>query len=653
MNSIPRVTNNLELKVASQDSFDVREFNVEDGLSSLFNVEVVAMCANSAVDFEEIIGMPAKLQIKVDALAYPGVVHPAWSGVVSELHHLRSEASGLSTYHFTIAPTLWLLTQRTNSRVYQQKTDLEIVKEILAEWDIAPMVECSSTYKTRKYRVQYQETDYAFICRLLEASGITFLFRQVDGESKLVLRDAPERGELRKNAIIHTNEPMAGGRFATGLRASRAVRSGKIVLADHDPRLPNTPLLGQAKTSEHPVESKLEHYAYVPGAFKFGGAGAADTPSADDRGRSRSDPNEAKRIAEQAGHARVARSQRFSFESNWLDLLPGHRVAIEGHPVAERHKELLLTRISLSGSSSSEIRVSCDAVIGGQPYRPEAVTPQPSIFGVECATVTGPAGETIHCDEFGRVRVQFHWDRYGKMNELSSCWVHVNQPWAGGGLGAINIPRIGQEVMVGFLNGNPEEPMIVGRMYTNLLRPPFALPANKTQNGFKSASVPATGGFNEFMFEDMAGKELVNTRAERDMKTRVNNDQSLSVGRHRGARVDGNDREHVQGNQKNSVFRNMMSAIGADQLTSVLGNMVSTTGKERILQTIGNFVSDALSHRINSKQGTTITVGKSMIHIGPDSIVIQTPKLFLNPGDDVARRAELSGQTPSPAESSS
>jgi type VI secretion system secreted protein VgrG len=649
MNAIAKNANHLELEVASKESFDVRDFTVDDGLSSLFTAEVVATSHNANADFEAIIGMEATLRVHVDPKAYPGLGNPAWTGVVSEIHHLRSESNGVSTYHLTIVPRLWLLTQRTNCRVFQQKTDLEVVKELLAEWDIAPVVECSGTYKTRKYRVQYQETDYAFICRLLEASGVTYLFRQIDGKTRLVLRDAPENGEKRKLPLEHTNEPMSGGHFVTGFRATRAVRSGKITLADHDPRLPNAPLLGQAHTSAHAVESKLEHFAYVPGAFKYGNAGPADTPTADDRGRSRTDPAEAKRIAEQTASARVARSQRFSFESNWLDLSPGLGVKIHGHPVAEAHKELLLTRVSFSGSFSSQITVTAEAVVGGQPYRPEMITPTPSIHGVECATVVGPEGETIHCDEFGRVRVQFHWDRYGKMNEQSSCWVHVNQPWAGGGLGAINIPRIGQEVMVGFLGGNPEEPMIVGRMYTNLLRPPFALPANKTQNGFKSASVPATGGYNELMFEDMAGKELIRTRAEKDMTTRVNNDQSLSVGRHRSARIDGNDREHVQGNQKHSVLKNMMSAIGADQLTSVLGNLVSTTGKERILQTIGNFVSDALSHRITSKEGTTISVGKSTIHIGPDSIVIQTPKLFLNPGDDVAQQAELTGQTPSPS----
>ncbi|MFO0549044.1 MAG: type VI secretion system tip protein TssI/VgrG [Polyangiaceae bacterium] len=644
------VPQNLELKTDSADKFDVREFVVEDGLSSLFTVEIVAASENPAVDFEELIGKEATFKIGLDTSVYAegSSSTRAYTGIVSEVHQITSEPTGLSLYHVTVSPRLWLLTQRTNCRVFQQKTDLEVVTELLGEWGIEPVVDCSRSYKKRKIRVQYQESDYAFISRLLEVSGITFLFRQTEDGTELVLRDAPERGEARKTPLDHTNEPTAGDKYATGFRASRAVRPGKVTYADHDPRLANMPLTSEASTGDHPVESQLEHFVYSPGAFKFVSDGPRDTPHADDRGRARTDPNEGKRIADERAHARKARSQRFSFESNLLDLVPGQVAKIQRHAVAEKHGDLLLSRVSMSGSAQSEVRVSCDAVSASNPYRPEQVTPWPQINGIECAIVVGPEGETIHCDEFGRVRVQFHWDRYGQMNEQSSCWVPVNQPWAGGGLGAINIPRIGQEVMVGFLAGNPEEPMIVGRMYTNLLRPPFALPANKTQNGFKSASVPATGGYNELMFEDAAGKELLRMRAEKDMATRVNHDQALSVGRHRSAKVEGNDREHVDGHQRHSVLKNLLSAVGGNSLSSVVGNLVSSAGGQRILSTLGGFISDALTHKISSKEGTTLTVGQSSIHIGPDSIVIQTPKLFLNPGQSVATQAELTGVTPSP-----
>jgi type VI secretion system secreted protein VgrG len=271
------------------------------------------------------------------------------------------------------------------------------------------------------------------------------------------------------------------------------------------------------------------------------------------------------------------------------------------------------------------------------------------------ATVVGPAGETIHCDEFGRVRVQFHWDRYGNMDEFSSCWVPVNQAWAGDGLGSLNLPRIGQEVIVGFIGGSPEEPIVVGRTFTNLLRPPFALPQNKTQNGFKSASVPATGGYNEVMFEDMAGAELLRLRAEKDMTTRVNNDQSLSVGKNRSATIAADDAEKVSGNQKKqvggsksqNVAGQLLSSVGKDQISQVVGNLLSMTGGERIQQTLGNASQQALSHQITSTVGTTISCGQSMIYIGPDAIIIQSPKILLNPGEETAASAALGDGIPS------
>jgi type VI secretion system secreted protein VgrG len=184
-------------------------------------------------------------------------------------------------------------------------------------------------------------------------------------------------------------------------------------------------------------------------------------------------------------------------------------------------------------------------------------------------------------------------------------------------------------------------------VFTNLLRPPFSLPAQKTQNGFRSASVPQTGGFNMMMFEDKAGSEEIRMRAEKDHNTRVNNDKTLSVGRHRKMEIAGNDKEHVDGSQTNSVVGTMKSAVGVDKLASVVGNLLSMTGGQRILQTIGDFASSALNHRISSQQGTTLSVGSSMIHIGPDSIIIQTPKLLLNPGADVAEGSALSGSSPS------
>ncbi len=648
--NLERFSNALRLVLDADDVFDVRELSVQDGLSQLFSVRVVAVSTNPAVDFEAIVGRGATVSIAVGQTIHGSESPPQWTGLVSEIHQLRCEETGLSTYELTIVPRLWLLTRRTNCRVFQQLTDLDVARAILAEWGIEPEVQVARPGKARKYRVQYQETDHSFFSRLLEAAGITYFFRRGPEGSVLVLSDGPERGNRRSEPLAHTNEPFGRDRlWATGLSASRAVRSGKLTFADHDHRLQNMPLLAQAEAHPAGIEANLEQFKYVPGAFRFGSKGPKDTPNADDRGRTRTDPDEGKRIADQAAYALVARTRRFGFSSNAMELAAGTILRIVDHPLVEREGELLVTQVAITASHETEPRVQCTAVSAKVPYAPEAVTSAPAIHGVEMATVVGPAGETIHCDEFGRVRVQFHWDRYGKMDEYSSCWVPVNQPWAGDGLGAMNLPRIGQEVIVSFLAGNPEEPVIVGRVFTNLLRPPFPLPANKTQNGFKSASVPQTGGYNELMFEDKAGSELFRMRAEKDMATRVNNDQQSSVGRHRKSTVEANDQEEVHGNQTKSVggdkalsvIGQLLNTIGKDQLTSVLGTILSMAGGDRIQQTVGAASQNALSHQISSTTGTTITCGQSMIHIGPDSIIIQSPKVLLNPGEDIAASTAL------------
>jgi type VI secretion system secreted protein VgrG len=636
----------LTLEVDSADRFDVREFTVDEGLSSLFSVELVAVSENPAIDLEETVGADATFSLDAPADLYQDAAPPRWSGIISEVHQLRSEDSGLSTYHLTLVPRLWLLTHRVNCRVFQQMTDLDVALAILGEWGLEPKVETSRAYKTRKMRVQYQETDHAFVSRLFEASGVTYLFRRSEEGSILVLADAPETGPRRTSALEHSNQPMGVSLSATGFRASRAIRSGRVTIADHDHRIANAPLLGQAKSGSHAIEDKLEHFSYAAGAFRFGKSGPKDTPSADDRGRTRTDPDEATRIAEQTAAAKVARSKRFGFETNALDLSAGMILDVSNHPMAEREGSLLLTRVTLSGTHDSETSVACRAASAAAPYRPEAETPSPSIFGVESATVVGPSGETIHTDEFGRVRVQFHWDRYGTMDEYSSCWVPVTQAWAGDALGSLNLPRIGQEVIVSFLGGSPEEPVIVGRIFTNLLRPPFPMPQNKTQSGFRSASVPQTGGYNELMFEDKASAELLRMRAEKDMRTRVNNDQASSVGNDRSDHVERHDRETVDGDQRHAVGGEKSTTVGKDQITKILGSLLGITGGDQLLKTVGAFVSHALSHQITSDNGTTITVGASTIHIGPDAIIIQSPKVLLNPGDDVASNASLGGATP-------
>ncbi|NUP10215.1 MAG: type VI secretion system tip protein VgrG [Polyangiaceae bacterium] len=646
-----RVGSSLYLELEIEDALDVREFSVDDGLNSLFSVEIEAVSSNPAIDFEELVGTTASFHVELNAAKYPTMRRRSWSGVISEAHLLRSEVGGLTAYHITIAPKLWLLTRRTNCRVFQQMSDLDVAKEVLTDAGLEVVDECTASYKPRKYRVQYQETDFAFVCRMLESAGITYYFRGKDGASELVLSDAPERGEERGSSLEYADSPDPNTIRATRLRASRAITSGTISVSDHDHRLANRPLVASTALSKQVAETKLEEFIYRPGWFRYGGDGPKDTPSADDRGRTRTDLREAQRLADQLGAAAMARARRTSFDSNALDLAPGLCLQIGSHALSERMGKLLVTRTSVTGAHDSEAHVSVQAVQTTSPYRPEMATPQPTIPGIETATVVGPAGEEIHCDEFGRVRVQFHWDRYGTMDEMSSCWVPVNQPWAGGGIGAINIPRIGQEVMVGFLGGNPEEPMILGRMFTNLLRPPYRLPEQKTINGFKSQEMGGGGGKNELHFEDSKGSLRMYRHAGKNEDTETVENRTEWVGKNRSSQIDenrssaigGNDKKQVSGNETEAIQGDQKHSVLGDKIGSVLGNLLSMAGGERIMQTIGGMVSNALSHTLESMVSTTLKVGASTITITPESIVINSPKILLNPGDAAAQGASLNG----------
>ena len=638
------MSENMSVKIASNDDLDVREFSVEQSMSSLFAVTITALCKNADVDFESVVGQEASFSLHgtgTDGKA------KTWQGVCSEMHQIGVEDDGTSTYHLRIMPKLWLASQRKNHRMFQVMTELDIAMKLIEEWGVDVEKKIQGQYKTRKYRVQYGETDLAFMSRMLEEAGITFYFEDRDGKTMMVVADAPQTNEAREKSIAFRDEPNASVKeHVTAVRVSRHIRPGKVTVRDHDYRMaPSYKLLASADHDS--VEKKLETYEYQPGAFLFESDKGEATPHADDKGKHRTDEGEGAKLVQKRLAAARGDASSVVLHTNVIDLQPGTVMSILDHPQRElgNGKKLLVVKTRLDGRRDEDISHYCELRSADKPYHPPLVTPKPKVSGVETATVVGPAGEEIHTDEFGRVRVHFHWDRESQMDEKSSCWIHSSQPWGGSGFGGSNLPRIGQEVIVDFVGGDPDRPMIVGRIYTNLQKTPYKLPQNKTQSGWKTNSSPSNGGFNEMMFEDKAGQELLRMRAEKDMKTRVNNDQELSVGSNRKDTIEGFDKEHIQKDQSHTVDGNKMTQVGMDQITSILGNMLKMTGGDQVLQTIGQYASQALAHQITSDKGTTLTVGSSTIHMGPDSIVIQTPKLLLNPGEDVAAKAALGGSS--------
>ncbi|TKC96358.1 type VI secretion system Vgr family protein [Polyangium fumosum] len=618
---------NLQLEVASGDTLDVRKFQVTERVSDLFEVRLVALSPNPEIDFDAVLGREATFTLSRNQLL--ATAYRTWGGICHHIQQVETEEAGLSTYELVIVPKLWFLTQRRNHRMFQQLSDLDVVLQLLREWGIEPVQKVdAATYKKRKYRVQYGESDYAFLCRLLEDAGITFYFDQQGETTVLVLHDAPQDNPTREPSVRFVDKPMVDKdlEFVTEVRVGQRTRPGKYTIFDHDYRRPaNYKLMGTHAEGEA-FEQQMERFHYVPGASLFRTDGREPTPSADDKGAARHDEGEAKRIAKIRLEAKRAEARKATFRTNLVELRPGTVMRVVDHPRRELSNRLLVVHSTYEGTSYGEWVHRLETRSAEIPYRPPLVTPKPKVSGVESATVVGPAGEEIHTDEFGRVRVHFHWDRESQMNQDSSCWIHVSQSWGGAGYGGVQLPRIGQEVIVDFLGGDPDRPIIVGRVFTNLQKVPYPLPANKTQSGLRSASSPATGGYNELMFEDAAGRELMRLQAEKDFTGLVKHDLRMNIQNDRTHNVGNNDAESVVGEQTVKVAKKRTVRVKLDQQHQV--------GENILVQSV-NGVSTHLSKqaiRLFSEMIILSTSPDSFIVISQSGITIQSPIVQINPG---------------------
>ncbi|AKT41268.1 type VI secretion system Vgr family protein [Chondromyces crocatus] len=643
---------NLMVSVASGDALSVRQFSVQEALSSPFLVSLVVASDNPNVDFDAVVGHGAMFTIQ-------GKQTRAWSGLCNRFEQTGFEQEGVALYHLNVVPRLWLLTQRRNHRMFQQLSELDIVRKLLDEWGIEPDEKLTGVYKKRKYRVQYGESDFAFISRMLEDAGITYYFEQHGEETRLVLSDAPQTNVPRTPKIPYRDGHMSvAWDYVTAVRIGREVRPGRYTMRDHDYRQPpDYKLLAKAEGGDA-LEQQLEQFHYVPGSFLFGADKGEPTPHADDRGMTRSDEKEAKPLTQRRLDAKRGNARVCTFETNALDLAPGMVMNMLDHPRAElsEGEGLLVISSTLSGTPMN-VAHGCEVRSASVPYRPRLRTPKPKVSGVESATVVGPKGEEIHTDEFGRVRVHFHWDRESSMNEQSSCWIHVSQSWAGAGFGTTHLPRIGQEVLVDFLSGDPDRPVVVGRVYTNLQKTPYKLPDHKTQTGWKSNSTGGTGGYNEIMFEDMGGRELLRMQAERDLNKLVKRNESVTVGLNRSKSVGnddsltvGNDRTRMVGNNESvTIGSNQSITVGVDQTITVGGKQTETIMDDRTLTLTGNLTETIIGNAtltqlgnqtemLSGNRSETIAGDMSLIQLGSQTELQAGSRMLLQLGSETEIR---------------
>lgn len=527
----------LELHFASGErSLSVRRFVIHEAVSSLFSVTVWALSPDPSLDLTALVGQPAGLRVK-SPVKFALLPDRLWSGLCAHAGQVEAvTAPRLSTYVIEIVPFLWLLTKRSGHRIFQHLSIPDIVDVILGEWRVKPAWEIDrGRYPKLEIKIQYGESDYTFVSRLLEEAGIAFLFEDGDDDTALVLVDEPQTRTRRARPVPyfqHANHAEEK-EYVNKAQIGHEVRPGAFVLRDYDFRRPALTLAEEAPRAQAP-EDRNEQVRYEPGSYLAELGAGGDTPVADDKGVPRHDVGYGKAKATRLLAGGRTGKVSVTLETNAIDLRPGVILTVADHvhpDVAAR--PLLATHFSLEGSLKDVWRLSVQAVSAELPYRPAAVTPKPVVHGVQSATVVGVKSahevQEIHVDEFGRVRVQFPWDRDGKADDFASCWVRVSQGWAGKAYGMMHVPRVGQEVLVTFLDGDPDQPMITGRLFNAAAPVPYGLPDNKTISTWKGDSSPGDNGYNELKYEDKKGRELFYHQAEKDQRVLVKHDETITV----------------------------------------------------------------------------------------------------------------------------
>lgn len=492
------------------------------------------------------------------------------SGLVTAARVVGHQGRGV-VYELRLEPWLELATRTSDYKIFQDKSVVDILDEVLGEYPFEMEKRLTETYPKRNFQVQYGETDYNFLQRLMQEFGIYYFFEHSAGSHKLVLVDAigshkPCPGS--PSVSFHQQGLKLDKEFIDTIAAKESLRTGKWVLDDFDfknPKAKLTSIVAKPRETGHP---DYEHYEW-PGDYF--------------------DKSEGEFLTKVRMEAQKSLGSRVYGSGTIRTLVTGCTFNLENCPTVEANREYLIIDSSFmiqdNGEHSSQGQefiygTSFELLPTSEVFRPQRTIKKPHTHGPQSAIITGPAGEEIWTDKYGRVKVQFLWDRYGQWDENSSCWIRVSQPWAGKGFGGIQIPRIGQEVIVDFKNGDPDLPIITGRVYNADTMPPWGLPGSKTQSGMFSHSIgggPANA--NALRFEDKPGQEELWLHAEKDQRIEVNNDESHWVGNDRSKTIDHNETIRVANDRTASIGHDCSRAVKNDEQVTVGKNKTTMVGE--------------------------------------------------------------------------
>lgn len=597
----------------------ILSFTGQEALNEPFRFDLELVSRRGIDNLEALLHRPAFLHIAGDARGVHGLIDS-----IAETDPLAD----LRRYTMTLRPQLAYLGHRRNHRIFQRSTVPQIIARVLKEHGIVDdkMFHLRGSYPEREYCVQYGESDLHFIQRLCEEEGLHFHFEHSLDQHRIVFGDDqtsfPELPAIpyRQHSGMVAAEPVVS-RFEVRLET----RTSRTVRQDYNFEKPRLDLETTIGNEEPPL---LEDFSY-PGRY--------------------TDRERGKQLAQRALERHRADYRLAQGQSDQAGLASGRLITLSEHPSQSCNGRWLLTGIRHEGhqpqvleeyagaSAGQELSPGYwnrfSAIPGDTPFRPASQHPKPRILGSQTAVVTGPKGEEIHCDAHGRVRVRFHWDRDAHENDTTSCWLRVASSWAGNRYGAVAIPRVGMEVLVTFLESDPDQPVISGCLYHAEQVPPYPLPENKTRSVFKTLSSPGGGGYNELRVEDRKGQEQIFIHAQRDWDQNIENDQKIRIGHERHDRVEASSYSEFMAEEHRATH--------ADRLSEIRGNDHLTVGQTQHIQTGTSYLVRA-GQQIHLEGGEqavidagmeiTLNAGGSFIKIDPGGITLCGPMIRLNSG---------------------
>jgi type VI secretion system secreted protein VgrG len=709
---------NSPMAVATPSPLDdkllLTTFSGQEGLSQLFTFELDVLADNwTEVPFDVLLGQPIAVRLDV-----PGGPTRYFHGLCSRVSQ-GGRDQHFTSYRLEMVPEFWLLTRKAQSRIFQQVSVPEILKKVLEGLNVEYQIQ--GTFHPRDFCVQYRETDFAFASRLMEEEGIYYFFKHdADGHQMVLANtpqshpDVPGATPIRYSALRNGGE----GHIQEWQKAQE-LRSSKCTMWDHCFELPHRHLQAQRDIQESVQVGEISHKLKVgnnghlevydwPGGYaqRFDGVDRAggDRPADLEKIYQDNERTVGIRMGQEA-----ARSLAIQGAGSCRQLTAGHKFQLEEHFNADG--AYILTRVrhtarNPSFRSGAEERFKYQntftCIPAELPFRPSRLTPRPVVAGTQSAVVVGMQGGEIFTDKYGRVKVKFHWDRQGKYDAESSCWIRVAQVWAGKGWGAHFWPRAGQEVVVAFEEGDPDRPIIVGSLYNTANMPPYALPGNQTRSGIKTRSTPqgTAQQFNELRFEDRKGQEEIYVHAERNLTTVVESCECRAVGGrrsttiHKGERLtvdedgretvitkgdemlkveDGKREVHVMDNDElwvkagdvirqidnghyvldvktGNAFRLVEQGNDSVQVKTGSATRQVDTGNDAITVKTGHAYRDvpngeygikAKVIRLEATEDIFLKVGGSTITIGTDYIDISTQSLMLTGWESVTVKGEM------------